>query len=234
MRTSCQGRRVFPHGSRANPKVPSWPHRAVLAPTLAGDAKRLTGGAFALMGDMETKCEICGKPMKAPPSRVAIGRGRFCGRTCADRGHSLALRGRSDSRVAVPCDWCGARVLRFPSRLLPGKHNFCSLKCRSAYRSRNECGPESPLWKGGGNGRQRYMQTHWSRAVRRRAGFTCELCHRSQEANPTLRLQAHHILSYARYPEHQMDMANGICLCRDCHNQVRRGEIVLDYPRRLP
>jgi hypothetical protein len=49
------------------------------------------------------KCEICGNKLKTQPSRISIGRGRFCSQQCTGKYRST-LRGEKN-----PC-WRGGRV----------------------------------------------------------------------------------------------------------------------------
>jgi 5-methylcytosine-specific restriction endonuclease McrA len=51
----------------------------------------------------------------------------------------------------------------------------------------------------------------WRNSVVRRDGFQCIWCH------ATNNLEAHHIYSFASFPEGRFDIKNGITLCRDCH-----------------
>lgn len=57
---------------------------------------------------------------------------------------------------------------------------------------------------------------HWRDAVYARDGYTCQHCGDSRGGN----LQAHHIQPYAEFPELRYDVANGLTLCRDCHERV--------------
>ncbi len=56
----------------------------------------------------------------------------------------------------------------------------------------------------------------WRDAVYRRDEYTCQHCGDSKGGN----LQAHHVKPYADHPELRFDVANGITLCRDCHERV--------------
>ena len=71
-----------------------------------------------------------------------------------------------------------------------------------------------PRW-GTGNGPyapgRPYGVTIWARAVKNRDGYQCVNC------GSTKRPEAHHILSYVACEERQIDLANGVTLCRKCH-----------------
>jgi hypothetical protein len=53
----------------------------------------------------------------------------------------------------------------------------------------------------------------WRYAVYERDGFTCQACGYDQGGI----LNAHHLNSYADYPEQRMDVSNGVTLCEKCH-----------------
>ena len=50
----------------------------------------------------------------------------------------------------------------------------------------------------------------WSNAVKRRDGW-CIFCHSTKS------LEAHHIYSFASFPDLRFDLTNGITLCQKCH-----------------
>lgn len=80
-------------------------------------------------------------------------------------------------------------------------------------------GPNCWMWKGGitsanKTARQTLEQKQWIRAVLERDDFTCQ--------NPGcdkrgVKLHAHHIKSFAEYPELRTVVENGITLCEPCH-----------------
>ncbi len=56
----------------------------------------------------------------------------------------------------------------------------------------------------------------WRLSVYKRDGFKCVGCGDATGGN----LQAHHILSFADYPEERFNVSNGTTLCRECHKKV--------------
>jgi endogenous inhibitor of DNA gyrase (YacG/DUF329 family) len=80
-------------------------------------------------------CEMCGKGFYTPPSRVAIGHGRFCSKACMGR--------ERDRRVEIACETCGTRFLINAYEV--GRQRFCSPSCGMRSRS----GERGPRWKGG-------------------------------------------------------------------------------------
>ncbi len=73
-------------------------------------------------------------------------------------------------------------------------------------------------WKGGitpENTKQRGLGQYdqWRKAVYARDNYTCVDCGDNRGGN----LNAHHLHSWSEYPEHRLDVNNGIMLCVDCH-----------------
>jgi 5-methylcytosine-specific restriction endonuclease McrA len=60
----------------------------------------------------------------------------------------------------------------------------------------------------------------WRYDVFVRDHFTCQHCGDARGGN----LRAHHVRSFADYPDLRFDVPNGITLCHDCHNGLHRGE----------
>ena len=40
----------------------------------------------------------------------------------------------------------------------------------------------------------------------------------------TNRLEAHHIIKWADYPQGRIDIKNGMCLCHDCHTEQHKND----------
>ena len=66
-------------------------------------------------------------------------------------------------------------------------------------------------------GRRSERYKIWRHRVFERDNYTCAVCGRRG-----CRLNAHHIKSYAYYPELRYDETNGVTLCEDCHKEVHR------------
>ena len=64
----------------------------------------------------------------------------------------------------------------------------------------------------------RYSQTGpdaiWRNIVKSRADNSCEVCGKRQSPRS---LHAHHLYSYAEYPQYRTDPSFGVCLCKTCH-----------------
>lgn len=53
----------------------------------------------------------------------------------------------------------------------------------------------------------------WAKRVKERDDFTCQSCGKRGG-----RLVSHHLYNYATYPDKQLDLENGITLCKGCHD----------------
>jgi 5-methylcytosine-specific restriction endonuclease McrA len=79
-------------------------------------------------------------------------------------------------------------------------------------------GVQHPNWKGG-RPWERYKNPQylaWRKAVLERDDYICQHCGRKCKKRER-GLAAHHIKSYADYPELRYEVSNGMTLCRQCH-----------------
>lgn len=80
-------------------------------------------------------------------------------------------------------------------------------------------GERHPRWKGGRPWerfrRPEYLR--WRQAVLDRDRYRCQDCGRQCRKHEK-GLAAHHLRSYKDHPDLRYDVANGLTLCRDCHN----------------
>jgi len=81
-------------------------------------------------------------------------------------------------------------------------------------------GEKHPMWKGGiskhyKSGYYSFEYKKWRKTVFERDGYTCQVC-----KNIGGYLTAHHIKSFAKYPELRLKLNNGITLCEDCHSMT--------------
>lgn len=77
-------------------------------------------------------CQACGKEMSVINARIAVNRGKYCSRECADKGHTKL--------ITINCRHCGKPFGVQPARLNRGKVKYCSMECRKAagYSSRSK------------------------------------------------------------------------------------------------
>ena len=78
-------------------------------------------------------------------------------------------------------------------------------------------GELNPAWKGGRpTPRELDIEYfNWRTSIYKRDDYTCQKCKQKGGS-----LNAHHILKYADYPQHELKMWNGITLCLECHKQT--------------
>jgi len=84
-------------------------------------------------------------------------------------------------------------------------------------------GPANNKWKGGVTPEHQRIRTsspeykEWRMAVYQRDYYTCRRC--GLKGHKPRTLVAHHIKSFADYPDLRFDVDNGLTLCRACHAQ---------------
>lgn len=177
---------------------------------------------------MQRECEACGKQFRTYPSRIRIGKGRFCGERC-----SLAVIGFSKGHT--PWSKCKRGVRYSPSTefkkgLIPWNKGFkTGIKHAKQFKKglvpwnkglKGFMGGEVHWnWRGGaGSLRKKLHETfeyrQWRKAVLKRDNHTCQICGSTQN------IEADHIKRWKEYPELRHELSNGRALCRPCHTQT--------------
>jgi hypothetical protein len=91
-------------------------------------------------------------------------------------------------------------------------------EARQKMKNSQKKGAEHHNWKGGiskgyNKGyRNSYEYKKWRMSVFERDNFSCQFC-----GIRGVYITAHHIKSWAKYPELRLIIANGITLCEECH-----------------
>lgn len=145
---------------------------------------------------------------------VEKGHGRYCSLPCRDKAH--------DQRVELECFICGKPILKPPCRIKMGRGKYCSRACKGIAQSQYQLGENGPNWRGGiypenQKARRRKEYSEWRSAIFARDNWTCQDC--GQRGG---RLEAHHVFSFAEFPEHRFDTWNGVTLCKTCHPRPGR------------
>lgn len=171
-------------------------------------------------------CEICKKEF------VRFGKnakGRFCSVKCKAEFQHKFLSGesspnwRSDFLREKICNYCGKKFFLKEKCSSTGFQvmKFCSKACADIGGLRY-FGAANNKWKGGVKPKIELLRNSrkhkdWSRAVLERDSFTCLICKKCGGD-----LHAHHIKSFADYPELRFVLDNGITLCVSCHAKLHR------------
>jgi len=90
---------------------------------------------------MERICLTCNKKFNALPSRIKIGKGKFCSLKCM----GIAKK----NGIEQICQICGKKNYVKLSRIKKGGGKFCSRKCASVWQSKYKKGKNSSSWRGG-------------------------------------------------------------------------------------
>jgi 5-methylcytosine-specific restriction endonuclease McrA len=93
--------------------------------------------------------------------------------------------------------------------------------------SLSERGERNPNWRGGvtpANSLIRWNKEYgdWRTSVFVRDGYVCQKCGAYSEKLHAIVLAAHHMDSFADFPEKRLDIENGITFCDKCHREFHR------------
>jgi len=91
-----------------------------------------------------------------------------------------------------------------------------------AIWAREHCREKSPTWKGENVIHERIDRglpeyRSWRKQVFGRDKYTCQCCGAKNGNGKFIRLEAHHIFNWGKYPDKRFDVNNGITLCQQCH-----------------
>lgn len=150
---------------------------------------------------LDTKCCYCRrvKVRKSWKGRVSA----FKGRTHTEEAKlkmSKARKGRPSPRQGKPhSEATKAKISKITRERTPRAKQHYAYKHGQAQRAFND--------------RRRPEYADWRKAVFERDNYTCQKCGDKKGGN----LRAHHIKSFAKYPELRFDVNNGITFCHTCH-----------------
>lgn len=180
-------------------------------------------------GPEKKKCKLCGASYEVVKSQAL--KSKYCSRACKDNDRSASFTGRKVSvKVSIPCEVCGQQITLYPSQA--NRRRYCSVRCMAiGYEERT--GEKSNTWRGGltaesAKARASKEYTEWREAVFARDNWKCQDCRVGGGE-----LHAHHVFSFADFPEHRFDLWNGVTLCVECHAKIhpilRRVPVEKDY-----
>ena len=174
---------------------------------------------------IDVTCKTCGRVFQVSKNRYNAGRGIFCSKQCKND--------YTPKQKKIKCDYCGKEYIAKESELNRNTHHYCCTICahkdyRNHYSEENSAnwnksvlkGEKSPNWKGGSqrdkhNGNYKYVD--WRTSVFERDNYTCQEC--GQVGG---KLNAHHILPWAKHIAFRYELWNGITLCESCHKQEHK------------
>lgn len=184
---------------------------------------------------MKVFCIRCSKEFKSKPSRIAVGKDKYCSLNCRWFGKRDFKR---------KCIICSKDFVLNPARSSTAK--YCSFNCywgderepvsletrkkisdsmkqqflSGIRKPRDVTGEKHPMWKGGVTPinkkiRQSREYKKWRTQVFERDDYTCQSClTRGGDVN------AHHIKRFADFPELRLELSNGMTLCVGCHRKT--------------
>lgn len=138
---------------------------------------------------------------------------------------SVALKGRTFS-VETRAKMSAANARRIVSPETRAKMSAANARRIASPETRAKMsarrGPMASHWQGGitpVNMAIRNSEGYgvWRTVVFVRDGYVCQKCHKRGN-----NLEAHHMDSFADFPEKRLDMDNGITFCVDCHDEFNR------------
>lgn len=121
----------------------------------------------------------------------------------------------------IICKYCNKKFFVKPYQKDNAK--YCSTVC--CNKDTKLIGNKNPAWKGGVTSinekiRKSDDYQNWRNFILKRDNYTCQLCFSKKDLN------AHHIKRYCDFQDLRFDLNNGICLCKNCHQQkINRHEL---------
>lgn len=166
------------------------------------------------------KCQTCSKEFRVFPSREHTA--KFCSNVCLGKWRAIAFIGEGHPRWkggerSKVCQGCG-NVFHWKQGkpfISWEKQKFCSKPCADKHGLRYT-GEDHPLYNPNSRRKaSRGKQGAWARAVFSRDKNTCQHCGATE-----IQLHAHHVKSFADYPDLRWDVDNGLTLCWKCHLMI--------------
>lgn len=150
---------------------------------------------------MIKNCLTCDKPFHTYPSKIALGRGKYCSKECT--AHTLFQKGSTP--------WHKGRTNVYTPEQLK-RMTEANKKIGLRLRAEN-----SPHWKGGFiyKNRPMFLYKRWRKEVMAKSD-RCVYC-ASRDS-----LEADHIIPYSLSDLLRFDPRNGQVLCHDCHRGKTR------------
>jgi len=170
-------------------------------------SKECNGKDKHLKNSSLIKCKNCGKEIRKPNNEIRC-KNDYCSMKC----YKEAVK-TSEERF---CKSCGKLFIASGQAIKTGKGKFCSKKCWGLF----ERGKNNPGWKGGKipeyvKVRMSTLYKEWRFKVFEKNNFTCQKCGKYA----SMKLRAHHIYGFTKYPQFRLEKNNGITFCDKCHEK---------------
>jgi hypothetical protein len=150
-------------------------------------------------------CPVCGKEFRAVKDYTKKDGSKleqkYCSKECWES--------RGNKNKEYTCNYCGGKFIDRVER------KYCSQKCSHS----DMVGDKAPRFKDGkslerNRARMGPQLREWRTKVYIRDNRTCQKC-----GSVSSKIHAHHIKSFAEYPDLRFDVNNGITLCVHCHGK---------------
>lgn len=136
----------------------------------------------------------------------------------------LEYAGRNKSNIHTFKCLCDCGNITFADYISLKGRSKRSCGCLALEIIKARCGINHPSWNSSISDEERQSRLidkrssveykNWRLSIFKRDNFTCLKCN-----NRSNIINAHHILGYAKFPEHRYDINNGITLCYSCHKK---------------
>jgi 5-methylcytosine-specific restriction endonuclease McrA len=178
--------------------------------------------------NVEAVCPVCGVVFYTFPNRLTKYKSApTCSNECRHKYHSIIIKQNH------PRGMLGKKHKIETIEHLKNVRSLDEYKARIYTTERNKKISESnkgPLhyrWSGGPKTpkaikdkiRKSLEYRQWRKAVFERDNWTCRRCGDRNGRGHEVYLEAHHIKSFADFPELRYDINNGETLCSVCHNK---------------
>jgi len=179
---------------------------------------------MALNHSVVNNCQFCGVKFRIGKSAMANvnGRGKYCSMDCKEFAYALFVKwpkGRAVREISKVCPGCG---VVFKQLETDSQRRHCTQSCANKANSAHfhRSGENHWNWQGGIDEKARgvrhsYRYEKWRQSVFERDDHICQECGESD-----CELHAHHVFEFVNYPEHRLEVWNGLTLCRDCHEKI--------------
>ncbi len=127
-----------------------------------------------------------------------------------------------DETILCACG-CGqpVTIYRYNPREFISGHNSRTERSAGQFTSERTKGSNNINWKGGVTPRHDMIRkskrySEWRHKIYEQDNWECIECGSKEN------IIAHHVLSFADYPELRFDLDNGVTMCRSCHIKLHK------------